>query len=161
MRTDIDVVFDQLRDAVELYPLASPQSQHWRLPHRPLSLLLEDDIRRRARFLDSGQMGPHERWPYASPKHLIQELEELARNLRSVSGIPHTAALKRVARAAGYMSWEHARSEEEEFEACAGDTFRNGLVVAATEISGPAFFSQQGISSTNSPKWTTKVDGGN
>lgn len=139
MPTDIDLVFDQLRAEVDApIPAASEPRQARRIPHRPLALLLEDDMRRRARFLDSGHAGPEERWPLATPGHLLDQLEAIAKKLKRAAGIQHTAALRRVARVAGYADWEHARRERDAFEAIAGDAFRDGLVVAVTEVAGAA-----------------------
>lgn len=139
MSTDIDIVFDQLHAAVATPPpLTSQANQALRIPHRPLALLLEDDMRRRARFLDSGHAGPEERWPIATPGHLLDELEDIAKRLKRVNGLQLAAARRRVARVAGYSGWEHARREHDEFEASAGDAFRDGLVIAVSEVGGPA-----------------------
>lgn len=139
MSTDLDIVFDQLREAAETRPsVTSRQSEALRVPHRPLAVLLEEDLRRRARFIDSAHSGPEERWPLATPGHLLDALEDIAKRLRHVSGLRHTVALQRIARVAGYSSWEHARSEQDEFEAGAGDAFRDGLVIAVSEVTGPA-----------------------
>lgn len=138
MPTDVDIVFDQLRRAAEATPELPRCGDPIRIPRRPLAMLLEVELRRRAQFLDSGHAGPAERWPLATPGHLLDALEDIAKLLRSVSGLGHTAAMQRIARVAGYANWEHACSERDTYEAIAGTAFRDGLVVAVTEVTGPA-----------------------
>lgn len=138
MPTDVDIVFEKLHRAAEATPFTALRGDPLRIPHRPLALLLEDELRRRARFLDSGHVGPAERWPLATPGHLLDALEDIAKRLRRESGLGHTAAMQRIARVAGYASWEHACSERDTFEATAGTAFRDGLVVAVAEVTGPA-----------------------
>ncbi len=147
MKTDIDLVFDQIHAPLDTFPRGMPAGQPWPIPRSPLSLLLEAGMRRRARFLDSGEAGPPERWPYVTPAHLIEELTDLARQLKKLSGLKHSQALDRVARAAGYWSWEHTRTEGAKFEALTGEAFRTGLVVAADHIRGPGvgFTLDQGL----------------
>lgn len=147
MQTDIDLVFDQIHAQLDAIPRGIASGQPWPIPRSPLSLLLEAGARRRARFLDSGEAGPLERWPYATPVHLIEELTDLAKQLKRLSGLKHSKALDRVARAAGYWSWEHTRTEGEKFEALTGESFRTGLVIAADHIRGPGvgFTLDQGL----------------
>lgn len=147
MLTNIDLVFDSLLREADPPFVAPAPGEPIRLARYPLALILEEEMRRRARFLDSGAPGPMERWPLASPVHLVEEFEEIARRLKALTGMRHTAALERVAQSAGYHSWQHVQQEKQAFEATTGEAFRHGLVIATnttiSEASG--FVGDQGL----------------
>lgn len=147
MHTDIDLVFDSLLRESDPPAITPAPGKSARVARYPLALILEEEMRRRARFLDSMQPGPLERWPLASPAHLIDELEDIAKRLKALTSMRHTVALERAARSAGYWSWQHAKDEQKAFEATSGEAFRSGFVIATigevAEDSG--FVADQGL----------------
>lgn len=147
MLTNIDLVFDSLLREADPPFVAPAPGEPLRVARYPLALILEKEMRRRARFLDSGLPGPMERWPLATPEHLVNEFGEIADRLKALAGMRHTAALERVARCAGYRNWQHVQDEKRAFEASTGAAFRNGLVIATvgSVSDASAFIADQGL----------------
>jgi hypothetical protein len=134
--TTIDNIFEKRRAAErEMLRTDFPPGtvRDWKLPRLDTLSLLEDPLRRRARFVDADLCGPRQGPPYATPRHLKDTFNELAALLAEEEDITkHRPALERAAYIAGYRDWDHVGAEARHFEATAGRAYEKGLVVLVT-----------------------------